>query len=72
MIAQLKLVDLLMFESGNAPEASSWISTIARRPLVRIPEYELNIFALLVIQAVNEMLEPTSVTEALSVPDAKQ
>lgn len=28
--------------------------------------------ASLVIQAVNEMLEPTSVAEALSAPDAKQ
>ena len=59
-------------EAGTDPESSSRRSTGARQPPVRLSDYELYIVTALVIQAVNELLEPTSVTEALSAPNAKQ
>ncbi|CAI5728216.1 unnamed protein product [Peronospora farinosa] len=59
-------------KAGNDPEAAFRRSTRVRRQNVRLSDYELNISAALVIQAVNELLEPMSVTEALSAPDAKQ
>ncbi|GMF40644.1 unnamed protein product [Phytophthora fragariaefolia] len=45
-------------------------STRIRRPNVRLSDYNVDIPASLVIQSVNELLEPTSVPEALSAPDA--
>jgi hypothetical protein len=47
-------------------------STRIRRPNVRLREYMLDIPASLVIQSVNELLEPTSVEEALAAPDVKE
>ncbi|GMF52861.1 unnamed protein product [Phytophthora fragariaefolia] len=45
-------------------------STRIRRPNVRLSDYNVDIPASLVIQSGNELLEPTSVPEALSAPDA--
>ncbi|KAG3206881.1 hypothetical protein PC129_g21634 [Phytophthora cactorum] len=59
-------------EAKNDPCTSFRRSTRVRRPNARLLDFELEIPASLVIQAVNELLEPTSVAEALSAPDAKQ
>ncbi|KAG3042292.1 hypothetical protein PC121_g23140 [Phytophthora cactorum] len=59
-------------EAKNDPCTSFRRSTRVRRPNARLFDFELDIPASLVIQAVNELLEPTSVAEALSAPDAKQ
>ncbi|KAG3192969.1 hypothetical protein PC128_g10330 [Phytophthora cactorum] len=59
-------------EAKNDPCTSFRRSTRVRRPNARLLDFELVIPASLVIQAVNELLEPTSVAEALSAPDAKQ
>ncbi|OWZ07189.1 reverse transcriptase [Phytophthora megakarya] len=56
----------------NSLGASVRRSTRVRRPNDRLRDYEVEIAASLVVQAVNELLEPTSVTEALSAPDAKK
>ncbi|OWZ03494.1 hypothetical protein PHMEG_00024766 [Phytophthora megakarya] len=50
----------------------SWGSTRVRRPNVRLHDYEVEIAANLIVQAANELLEPTSIPEALSAPDAKK
>lgn len=54
----------------NELGASFRRSTRIRPPNVRLSDYELDIPASLGIQSVNELLEPTSVEEALSAPDA--
>ncbi|KAG3179687.1 hypothetical protein PC128_g15824 [Phytophthora cactorum] len=45
-------------------------STRARRPNVRLQDYEIEIPAGLVVEAVNELMEPQSVEEALQGPGA--
>ncbi|KAE9002116.1 hypothetical protein PR003_g18342 [Phytophthora rubi] len=59
-------------EAANNPSTSFRRSTRVRQQNVRLHDYEVDIPASLVIQAVNELLEPTSVEEALSAPDAKE
>jgi hypothetical protein len=59
-------------EEDEGPGASFRRSTRIRRPNVRLREYMLDIPASLVIQSVNELLEPTSVKKALAAPDAKE
>ncbi|OWY97668.1 Integrase, catalytic core protein, partial [Phytophthora megakarya] len=59
-------------EMENSLGASVRRSTRVRRPNDRLRDYEVEIAANLVVQAVNELLEPTSVTETLSAPDAKK
>lgn len=56
-------------EENEGPGASFRRSTRIRRSNVRLRDYMIDIPASLVIQSVNELLEPTSVEEALAAPD---
>ncbi|OWZ16541.1 LOW QUALITY PROTEIN: Retrovirus-related Gag-pol Polyprotein [Phytophthora megakarya] len=58
--------------SGSPATASFRRSTRVRRPNVRLQDYDVDIPASLVIQAVNLLLEPQSVQEALRSPDVDQ
>ncbi|KAE9282446.1 hypothetical protein PF008_g27639 [Phytophthora fragariae] len=59
---------------GEASRAATSFrrSTRIRRPNVRLQDYEVEIPASLVIEAVNVLMEPQSVDEALQGPDAEK
>ncbi|KAE9001680.1 hypothetical protein PR002_g17848 [Phytophthora rubi] len=59
-------------DEDNGLGASFRRSTRIRHPNVRLADYEIELPASLVIQAVNAILEPTSVEAALEAPDAEK
>ncbi|KAE8975051.1 hypothetical protein PR001_g25156 [Phytophthora rubi] len=71
-------------EDGDDDEADGWRgeasraatsfcrSTRIRRPNIRLQDYEVEIPASLVIQALNLLMEPHSIQEALQGPDAEK